>query len=456
MTDEEIKNRAALVRDALWAERGRFDSGPMWSLLMDFGGIAGCVSSGEYHREDLFRRCVRHLSDLGFDMDGMDTETRPRSTSVEEAARNASNDTYGLWVSMSDDDGVGPMPFIEEIVSSADDLMAKICTESYLDDWIVHLSKEVSDYIDYIDGTKAEAKDADEAKAEAVSASDLSDCLTRKMSLDDALHVEVPRWTITGTCREVHREGPGPKGPEPHGDAWDLPVKVIRQMPRDGAKRRYRATVCRWDDGTETHAVCSEGTPFDPVTGLALCLVKRMAALKPGMSDRDLRKFISETSESNARCGIADGMDPDMAYRTAVMDAGSRLYAKCMRIGCGDHWRTFHAYLNAVLDMEAYGAAEPTAVWFLHRLLKMRREVAELRAREEHERDLDFHRYLLTEEAVSHGASGFEAWRYACENAPDCGVPKVHVSISIREEESIRRQAVDEARARILALRGVG
>lgn len=155
MEDREIIERAERIRRVFRSEhdRFRFDH-PMCTLLCYYGSIARNVLNGHYSRDGLFSYAVSELSDLGFDMSGIDTSRRPEGTSVAEAAENACEDAHDLWLA-ADAHACAPCgsplgPAIS-VVSDADDLMGCLVDdERDVGEWAGCLHRSVSRYLDRI------------------------------------------------------------------------------------------------------------------------------------------------------------------------------------------------------------------------------------------------------------------------------------------------------------------
>lgn len=151
MTEEEVLDRAVLVRQALTEVHEGLEAGPMEALLWAFRTIAQDVVGGEYHRGHRYGEAVRALDRLGFDVSGEDLGERPESASVAEAARNACNDTHDLWAltNLADVRWDSPMGRAVIVVSDADDLMACLVDgERDVREWAACLRQSVSRYLE--------------------------------------------------------------------------------------------------------------------------------------------------------------------------------------------------------------------------------------------------------------------------------------------------------------------
>lgn len=257
----------------------------------------------------------------------------------------------------------------------------------------------------------------------------------------------------------------GPEEPEPQGDPWDMPVRILRPVPKANGRRPHprRGTVCLWKDGTVTHAEPSRDTPYDPFIGLAVCLLKRLVALDPTARKHGHKVIVAGVSMSNRIMGLTYGADSESSYKLAVMAAGSGLYVRMLPRALECRYsnknasmpETFWEYVRDVMDYEAKGIAKRIADDFTRRLLQARKEASIRDWNERHRRELEERRAIVRKEAEANGASAFEAWKYAVEMVPAKKRPFIRGRISEQEAECIRKEALADARYGIERLREV-
>lgn len=306
----------------------------------------------------------------------------------------------------------------------------------------------------------------DEARCKGDEQNARIDELTYKVQRNEQQNDETKRDALQALAmandaieRVKSMETKEPEAPEPFGNPYDMPKRILRTVPKQKASRPFprRQTVCIWDDGTVTHAGPSRNTPYDPYTGLAICLVKRLAELDESARHFGWSLLVFGYMDANRQSGASYGMDYDAAYKLAVMGAGTMLYAGLL--DPRQHGRnvpqTFGEYVRAVLDDEAKKIAAPKARDFFKRLERMRTDAAIHDWKERHERQLQERRDILRKEAEANGASMFEAWQYALNAAPDERRPDIHKHVDHKERERIANQALREAQQYIQGLREV-
>lgn len=223
-------------------------------------------------------------------------------------------------------------------------------------------------------------------------------------------------------------------------------VKVSRPVSRDknGVAHPRKVTVVKWDDGTSTKAMAEDGTKYDPFTGLLLCVVKRMAMVVSCSRWKDILNYHIEHSESMLTgTGIISGLDANSAYKVILFDAANDIWDTRLPMQSKGSYENGHFFelLADIIAQEICAVADPMTEKFTHQLTDIRQRV--IKERWDEKRDAALKK--SEKFARDHGASEWEAFLYAKENAR---IPKKrNAYVTEDERKSIFECARKEAMA---------